>query len=46
MLTKSDPARAKMLLKMAQDEVNERWQLYERMSQMYEQKPEDVRELV
>ena len=36
MLTKSMPERAKMLLKMAQEEVNNRWHLYEKMSKMYE----------
>ncbi|GAB4330925.1 MAG: pyruvate:ferredoxin (flavodoxin) oxidoreductase [Calditrichia bacterium] len=36
MLTKSAPERAKMLLEMAQKEVNERWRLYERMSSLYE----------
>jgi pyruvate-ferredoxin/flavodoxin oxidoreductase len=36
MLTKSMPERAKMLLKMAQQEVNDRWQLYERMAKMYD----------
>ncbi|MBN2367104.1 MAG: pyruvate:ferredoxin (flavodoxin) oxidoreductase [Calditrichaeota bacterium] len=36
MLTKSMPERAKMLLEMAQKEVNERWQLYERMQKVYE----------
>jgi pyruvate-ferredoxin/flavodoxin oxidoreductase len=37
MLTKSMPERAKMLLKMAQKEVNDRWRLYERMTSMYEE---------
>ncbi len=36
MLTKSMPKRAKMLLQMAQKEVNDRWQLYERMLEIYE----------
>lgn len=42
MLTKSMPERAKMLLKMAQKEVNNRWRLYERMTKMYEDKPDNV----
>ncbi len=36
MLTKSMPQRAKMLLQMAQKEVKDRWQLYERMAKVYE----------
>jgi pyruvate-ferredoxin/flavodoxin oxidoreductase len=39
MLTKSMPERAKMLLKMAQEEVNSRWQLYERMQMMFQKSP-------
>jgi pyruvate-ferredoxin/flavodoxin oxidoreductase len=44
MLTKSMPERAKMLLKMAQKEVNDRWQLYERMSKIYQKEPEEVQQ--
>ncbi|UCF62984.1 MAG: pyruvate:ferredoxin (flavodoxin) oxidoreductase [bacterium] len=36
MLTKSMPERAKMLLVMAQNEVTERWRLYEQMARMYD----------
>jgi pyruvate-ferredoxin/flavodoxin oxidoreductase len=36
MLTKSMPERARMLLKMAQQEVKDRWQLYEKMAKMYD----------
>jgi len=36
MLTKSMPERAKQLLTLAQKEVSERWQLYEKMSKIYE----------
>jgi pyruvate-ferredoxin/flavodoxin oxidoreductase len=36
MLTKSMPERAKMLLKMAQQEVTDRWQLYEKMAKMFD----------
>lgn len=36
MLTKSMPERAKQLLALAQKEVSERWQLYEKMSKIYE----------
>jgi pyruvate-ferredoxin/flavodoxin oxidoreductase len=36
MLTKTMPQRAKMLLEMAQKEVTERWQLYERMQNLYQ----------
>jgi pyruvate-ferredoxin/flavodoxin oxidoreductase len=36
MLTKSMPERAKQLLVLAQKEVSERWQLYEKMSKIYE----------
>jgi len=39
MLTKSMPERAKMLLRMAQEEVNNRWQLYERMQIMFQKGP-------
>jgi len=39
MLTKSMPDRAKMLLKMAQEEVNNRWQLYDRMQMMFQKSP-------
>jgi pyruvate-ferredoxin/flavodoxin oxidoreductase len=39
MLTKSMPERAKMLLRMAQEEVNNRWQLYERMQMMFQKGP-------
>lgn len=38
MLTKSMPDRAKQLLALAQKEVRERWQLYEKMSKIYERK--------
>ena len=34
MLTKSKPERAKMLLDMAQSEINSRWQLYQEMAEM------------
>ncbi|MBN2411570.1 pyruvate:ferredoxin (flavodoxin) oxidoreductase [candidate division KSB1 bacterium] len=34
MLTKSKPERAKMLLNMAQEEVNSRWKLYQEMAAM------------
>ena len=40
MLTKSMPERAKTLLGLAQKEVTERWQLYERMAKVYEKSPE------
>ena len=36
MLTKSMPERARMLLKMAQQEVTDRWQFYEKMAKMYD----------
>ncbi|MFZ0389238.1 MAG: pyruvate:ferredoxin (flavodoxin) oxidoreductase [Calditrichia bacterium] len=39
MLTKSMPERAALLLEKAQEEVNNRWQLYERMSRLYETGP-------
>lgn len=39
MLTKSMPERAKQLLVMAQKEVTERWNLYEKMTMMYEKEP-------
>lgn len=39
MLTKSMPERAKMLLGMAQKEVNERWQLYEHLQTVFEKDP-------
>ncbi|MEJ2635420.1 MAG: pyruvate:ferredoxin (flavodoxin) oxidoreductase [Calditrichia bacterium] len=42
MLVKSDPERAKMLLEMAQNEVNERWTLYERMVNMYAKQPQEA----
>ncbi len=42
MLVKSDPERAKMLLEMAQNEVNERWTLYERMVDMYARQPQEA----
>ena len=40
MLTKSMPERAKTLLGLAQQEVTERWQLYERMAKVYEKSAE------
>ncbi len=36
MLNKISPERAKELMKKAQEEVNHRWKLYERMVQMFE----------
>jgi pyruvate-ferredoxin/flavodoxin oxidoreductase len=42
MLTKSMPERAKTLLALAQKEVSDRWQLYERMVKVYE-KPVEVK---
>ena len=38
------PERAKMLLQMAQKEVNDRWQLYDRMSKIYEKEPEELQQ--
>ena len=40
MLTKSMPERAKMLLTRAQEEVNNRWKLYEKMVKMYDNNSE------
>ena len=36
MLTKSHPERAEELMKEAQEDVNERWQEYERLINVYE----------
>jgi pyruvate-ferredoxin/flavodoxin oxidoreductase len=36
MLSKSNPKAAKVLLEQAQEEVNNRWKLYEKTEQMYE----------
>lgn len=36
MLSKSDPKTAKALMHQAQEEVDNRWKLYEKMEQMYE----------
>lgn len=36
MLSKSDPKTAKRLMEKAQEEVNNRWNLYEKTEQMYE----------
>jgi pyruvate-ferredoxin/flavodoxin oxidoreductase len=40
MLTKSMPERAAKLLKLAQEDVTKRWQIYQRMVQMYESHPD------
>jgi pyruvate-ferredoxin/flavodoxin oxidoreductase len=42
MLTKSMPERAKMLLTRAQEEVNNRWKLYEKMVMMYDNKNVEI----
>jgi pyruvate-ferredoxin/flavodoxin oxidoreductase len=41
MLTKSHPADAERLIKLAQDDVNERWTIYQNLARDYEPKKED-----
>ena len=40
MLKKTHPDRVKFLMELAQDDVNQRWKMYEQLSKEYEpQKP-------
>ena len=41
MLSKSHPEKAKELMKMAQDNVHERWRQYQELEKMYEPKKEE-----
>ena len=41
MLAQADPARAKQLLKIAQDDADSRWQLYEQMAGVHRNLPDD-----
>ena len=39
MLVQADEARAEMLLKLAQNDVNKRWEYYQQMASMHYAKP-------